>query len=88
MPVADEPDRLRGAASIAKFINSLFDPADSVSVKTVENWIYREVIPTHRFGGQVVASKARIRAVIDGEPIQKYRLHRGRGRQQLLFGRP
>jgi hypothetical protein len=74
MLVANERDRLLGAEAITNFINNeLLDPECAVTLKAVQHWINRDMIPTGRFGRQIVGSKIRIRAALSDEPTPQRR---------------
>jgi len=63
MLAINDRDRLLGAEAITNFINNeLLDPECAVTLKAVQHWIDRDMIPTGRFGRQIVGSKIRIRA--------------------------
>jgi len=69
MLAINDRDRLLGAEAITNFINNeLLDPECAVTLKAVQHWINRDMIPTGRFGRQIVGSKIRIRAALSDEP--------------------
>ena len=69
MLAINDRDRLLGAEAIRNYINAeLLDPGSAVTLKAVQHWIDRDMIPTGRFGRQIVGSKIRIRAALSDEP--------------------
>jgi hypothetical protein len=80
MLAINDRDRLIGAVSITNYINNeLLDPGSAVTVKAVQHWIDRDMIPTGRFGRQIVASKKNIDLALSGQlpqPPSRIRGHR------------
>jgi hypothetical protein len=69
LTVADEQhDKLLGAEAICNFVNTIVDPACAVTPKIIHKWVNREILPTGRFGRQIVASKTAIRQALSGQP--------------------
>lgn len=56
---APERDLLRGMTAIVDYVNELVEPPITKSIAV--HWSQRGILPTGKLGGQVTASKAKIR---------------------------